>query len=134
MRRRGRKKGVPHDLVIGALPCAAISRALGLELNEGEVLLSRGAQRHAERRHPKEYAICLPHIATVVANPLYVGDDFRNPGKIELISRIRAASISVLVAVNLMRDIRGKYHIESFYPVSDEKIENRRRRGFLKVV
>ena len=135
LRRHGEKqRATIPDLVIGTLPHVVINRCLGLELEAGNVVLTRGAQRHAAKRHPKEYAMCLPQIASVVVRPLYVGDDFKNSGKIELIGRIRAASISILVAVNVRRDEHGNYHIESFYPVSDEKINNRRRKGFLRVV
>jgi hypothetical protein len=120
------------DLVIGPLPSGAINRALGLELEDGDVVLSLGAQRHALKRHPKDYALCLPHLSAVVASPLYIGEDFKNAGKIELVGRIRTAAISILVAVNVERNTRGQYQIASFYPVSEDKIENRRRRGFLK--
>jgi hypothetical protein len=125
-------KSATSDLVIGAIPSMAINRALGLELADGSVVLSRGAQRHALKRHPKDYALCLPHLSVIVTSPLYVGDDFKNSGKIELVGRLRAAAISILVAVNVERNARGQYQIASFYPVSEDKIENRRRRGFLK--
>ena len=70
---------------IGPLPYQAINNALGLELNAGDVVMSVNAQRHAQRRHPRDYARCFPHIAAVVGNPLYVRDDFKNHGKIEMV-------------------------------------------------
>jgi hypothetical protein len=37
------------------------------------------------------------------------------------------------VAVNLERDARGQYHVASFYPVSEVKVQTRRFKGFLKI-
>jgi hypothetical protein len=57
------------DLIIGPLPIDAINRTLGTELEAGDVILTRGAQRHAYKRHPEDYPKCLPHLAGVIANP-----------------------------------------------------------------
>jgi hypothetical protein len=86
------------DLVIGPLPHDVINKTLGMELHPGEVIFTRAAQIHAARRHPAEFPHCLPHVGTVVLNPLYIGDDGRNPEKIELIARIQALGQPLLVA------------------------------------
>jgi len=97
----------------------------------GEVIFSVGAQVHEERRvQPSSCFACL--IAGIIATPLFIGDDHKNPG-IELISRVAAANAMVLVAINLEPDGAGRYHILSLYTVKAEKIENRRQKGFLKV-
>jgi hypothetical protein len=129
------KKHIPKipDLILGSLPIDIINFTLGFELEPGDVVLTRGAQRHAATRHPFDYPICLPHISAVVANPLYVGDDLRNHGKIELISRIAAVGSHILVAVNVRMDEDGRYHVESFYPVSEKKIQGRKDKGHLKI-
>ncbi|NYG45308.1 hypothetical protein GGD67_002766 [Bradyrhizobium sp. IAR9] len=57
-----------------------------------------------------------------MTDPLYIGDDHKNPG-IELISRVVAADSMVLMAIKLDRDEQGRYHVLSFYPV---KAENRK--------
>jgi hypothetical protein len=126
------KRSKQPELVLGPLPADTINKTVGTELEPGDVVLSRAAQAHAARRHPVEYPLCLPHLATVVGDPLYIGDDLKNSG-IELIGRIQTVGSFVLVAVTMTRDKRGRYNVCSFYPVSREKIENRRKRGFVKV-
>jgi hypothetical protein len=121
------------DLIIGPLPVDTINKTIGMELESGDVVFSRAAQTHAARQHPVEYPICQPHLATVVCDPLYIGDDHRNPGKIELIGRVPAVNSFVLAVVAIEKDATGRYHICSFYTVQKEKIESRRQKGFLKV-
>jgi hypothetical protein len=75
----------------------------------------------------------MPHLAKVICDPLYVGDDYKNPDSIELIGRIHIVNSFVLVAIEMKKDKRGRYNICSFYPVSKEKVDNRRKRGFLKI-
>jgi len=119
------------ELLLGPLPADAINDTLGTELEPGEVVFSIPAQKHALRRHPDDFARCLPHVGGVVTGPLYVGDDFRNPGKIELVSRLPVLGGGLLVAVALERDNTGRYHVASVYPVSQSKIDTRRRAGTL---
>jgi len=119
------------ELILGQLPADAINGTLDTELEPGEVVFSIPAQKHAMRRHPDDFARCLPHVGGVVTGPLYVGDDFRNPGKIELVSRLPVLGGGLLVAVALERDDAGRYHVASVYPVSQSKIDTRRRAGTL---
>lgn len=118
------------DLVLGPLPVEAINKTLELELDEGDVVFTGAAQKHAASRHPDDYAKCLPHVAAIVANPLYLGDDFENEGKIELVGR--PLGTPILVAVSIEKDARGRYHVVSVYPVSEGTIEGRRKKGRLK--
>lgn len=130
----GKSRGVRIvDLQLGPLPTDVINATLELDLEPGLVILSRGAQKHALSSHPNDYPLCLPHVAAVVADPLYIGDDFRNPGRIELIGRVPAIGTFMLVAVTIERDAAGRYNVCSFYPISDKKIQPRRERGFLRV-
>ncbi|MBR1195304.1 hypothetical protein JQ574_04595 [Bradyrhizobium sp. AUGA SZCCT0158] len=115
------------------MPVLAINKTLGTEIVAGEVVLTRGAQRHAYRRHPDDYPKCLPHLAAVIANPRYIGDDHSNSG-IEIWGWIPSLGELVLVAVELNRDADGRYQISSFYMVSEKKAQTRRQKGFLKVV
>lgn len=121
------------DLPLCPMPVDVINVTMEMELDPGEVVLSKGAQVHALARHPDEYPVCLPHVAAVVANPLYIGDDFKNPGSIELIGRVPAIGSFMLVAVTVTRDANGCYNVCSFYPITEKKIQPRRERGFLKV-
>jgi hypothetical protein len=119
-------------LELGPLPADAINRTLGHDLESGNVILSVAAQRHALRRHPEEYAKCMPHIASAVSRPDFLGDDFKNHGKIELVVRVPALGGGLLVAVVIEPDGDGNYNVSSFYPVSAAKIENRRQKLHLK--
>jgi hypothetical protein len=103
-----------------------------MELDPGEVIFTRAGQIHSERRHPADYARCAQHLAAIVSNPFYIGDDLENAG-IELIARLPAIGEFVLVAVTVTPDALGRYRISSFYVVSNEKIQSRREKGFLRV-
>ena len=121
------------DLLLGPLPSDAINRTLGLELEPGEVVLSSAAQRHALRSHPKDFARCLAHVGPVIIRPHYLGDDFKNHGKIELVARVAALGSGLLVAIIVEPIADGRYAVASFYPVGERKIENRRQSGHLKI-
>ena len=121
------------DLYLGPLPIQVINRTLGTDFMSGEVLFTRAAQIHAERRHPEEYPLCLPHVGLVIRNPLYIGDDFKNHGKIELIARIPQIGGALLVAINMEQEEEGTYHVCSMYPVSEGKVQKRKEKGYLLV-
>lgn len=127
------KHNAPVDLVLGALPTKLIFETLGIELENGLVVFSAAAQIHASRRHPAEFPQCLPFVGDIVTSPLYLGDDARNPGKIECISRVPSLGSGVLVALSLEPDEKGRYHVTSIYPIGYSKIEARRSAGYLKV-
>ena len=122
-----------QDLILGPLPVSMVNRLFGLELLPGKVFLSRAAQIHASRRHPHDYESCLPHISRIIAEPLYIGDDFKNKGKIELIGRAITDRFTILIAVKIEPETNGHYHVVSFYPIAERKVENRRAKGYLKV-
>jgi hypothetical protein len=128
-----KRHGSRHpDLILGPLPVGIINRTLGTQLEPGDVVLTRGAQAHANRRHPNDYPKCLPHLGSVLAFPRYIGDDFRNTG-IEIVGQVNAIGSLVLVAVELVPDALGRYEVASFYMISEKKAQSRRQRGFLKV-
>lgn len=74
------KREKRKELLLGPLPVAKINAVLETELVAGDVVFSVGAQVHAERRHPKEFLLCLPYLSGIVTDPLYIGDDHKNPG------------------------------------------------------
>ncbi len=115
--------------LFGPLPARAINDALAMELDDGEVIMSVNAQRHAQKHHPEDYARCFPHVAAIVTSPLYVSDDFRNHGKIEMVGRPVGFPDWLLVAVEVSLDSEGRYNVVSFYPISDKKVQNRRENG-----
>ena len=122
---------LPAPLYFGPLPVVHINLALQLELDAGETVMSGRAQLHASRRHGEDYCRALPHVANVLANPLYFGDDFRNKGKIEIVGRPQGWSEHLLVAVHIIQDAEGRYHITSIYPISAKKVEARRAKNHL---
>jgi hypothetical protein len=65
---------------------------------------------------------------------MYLRDDFKNGGKIELIARVAALGSGLLIAVEIEPDELGRYRIASMYPVSQKKIDNRREAGTLLIV
>lgn len=129
MSRASRSKLPP--IVFGPLPVRAPNHALGLELDDGEAIMSANAQQHAQSRHSQHFARCFPHIASVIATPLYIRDDFRNDGKIELVGRPVSLADYLLVAVEIVMDVAGRYHVASFYPISEKKVAVRRDSGHL---
>ncbi len=123
-----------ESYVFGELPVQAINTALDLELESGRAVMSVRAQKHAQRRHPPDYARCFPHVAAVITSPLYVRDDFINEGKLELVGRPVGLADYLLVAVELALDDQGRYNVVSFYPVSEAKVQKRRESGHLRRV
>jgi hypothetical protein len=128
MSRRPKKS----DLTICDLPVASVNLTLELELEPGVVVLTRAYQVHAERRHPDDYAKCLPHLATVITNPLYIGDDFDNPDGIELVGKVPGFHEFLFVAIKLRPDEFGRYHVATFHLATQGKINSRREKNFLK--
>ena len=102
------------QLDFGPLPVDLINRTTGLELEAGNAFFSINAQKHAAKRHPLEYSKALPHVAAVIADPMYLGDDFKNHGKIELVARVAALGNALLVAVEVTKDDNGRYNVTSF--------------------
>lgn len=127
-----KKHNIPPELKLGPLPVEMVFRTLQLDLDAGEVVFSGAAQIHASNRHPEDYAACLPYAGAIVTNPLYIGEDAKNPGKIEFIARPATYAQGILVAVVIEPDGNGNYHVASIYPLGAKKIENRRRSGYLK--
>lgn len=132
MSRPSKPKLVPY--LFGPLPVEGINAALKLELDPGDVVMSIRAQKHAQNRHPVDYARCFPHVASIVTGPLYVRDDFKNSDKIEMVGKAAGLPDWLLVAVEIAVDEEGRYNVTSFYPISEQKIENRKQSGHLKRV
>lgn len=122
------------DLCLGSLPVEAINKTLGYDLEPGEVIFSAAAQKHAYQRHPNDFGRCLPFVGNSVLKPNYLGDDFKNHGKIEMISRLPLIGGGLLVALAIEPNGQGQYSVTSMYPIDDRKIENRRQNMRLKIV
>jgi hypothetical protein len=93
------KKSKKVPKILGPLPVDLINQALETELEAGDLIVPVGMDVHISRNRPGEYARLEPHLAAIIKNPLYVGDDFKNNG-FELIGCIPGPALEfVLVAV-----------------------------------
>jgi len=119
-------------VLFGALPVVHINATLEMDLEAGNVVMSANAQKHAANKHP-EFTQCLAFASVVLANPLYLGDDTRNPGKIEIIGRPPLLGSAMLIAVEIAKDKRGNYNVTSIYKLKNETVENRKANGHLKI-
>lgn len=123
------------DIFPGAIPDDAIYATLEIELEGGDVKFSAPAQRHAYRRHPEDVPLIIPHLSQVISDPMYMGDDHRNPGKIELVRPILGTGKSALVALTIEKnDDDGFYHICSSYLITQSEVDRKRAKGILKNV
>ena len=132
MSKANRPKLVPY--MFGPLPTEGINGALKLELDSGDVVMSIRAQQHVQRKRPVDFARCFPHVASIIATPLYVRDDFKNEGSVELVGKSDGLPDWLLVAVEISLDEDGRYNVTSFYPISDKKVENRKLSGHYRRV
>lgn len=117
---------------LGPLPVEAINRALGLELDAGEVWMTGTAQAHVANEHPEDYSTCLCHLSRTVGEPLYIGQGPHRTN-IELVTRTRSSpDITILVAVG-MQPKCGRYFVRSMYRINEDKITNHRLKRYLKL-
>ena len=123
------------DIFPGAMPSEAVFQTLGIELEPGEVKFSAPAQRHAYKRHPKDVPKIVPHLSQLIASPTYLGDDHRNPGKIELVGRVPGSLGAALIALTVEKnETDGFYHVCSSYLITQSELDRKRDKGILKIV
>lgn len=114
------------------LPVEAIEEKLAVKLAEGPVELSAGAKLHATKRHPDDVPLILPHLADIIAAPLYVGQNPKHPGKIELIGRIPQRFGGALVSIEILDfDKNGTHNICSMYLINQSKFDRLLSNGAL---
>jgi len=65
---------------------------------------------------------------------MYMGDDFRNPGKIEFVRRIPGGTKSALIALTVEKGADGFYHVCSAYLISQSDVDKKRDKKILKHV
>lgn len=123
-----------YELRPGYFPDDIVFATLEIDVDPGEVVFSVPAQKHAHSRHPEDAPLIVPHLAQVLEDPMYVGDDLRNPGKIELVRVIPGAGgKSALIAVTVEKT-DGYYHICSSYLITQSEVDKKRAKGVLKNV
>lgn len=124
-----------YELRPGSFPDEIVYKSLQIEVDPGEVVFSVPAQNHANKLHPGDAALIIPHLSLVIEDPTYVGDDLRNPGKIELVRAIpNSGGRSALIAITVEMDHRGLYNVCSSYLISQSEVDRKRSKGILKNV
>jgi len=133
MVRRSKNKLI--DIFPGDMPVKAIYLTLGIEAEEGAVKCGAPAIKHAQANHPEDVPTIIPHLSQLIESPLYMGDDHRNPGKIEFVGRIPGQAGAALVAVTVERNENdGFYHVCSMYMISQAELDKKRDKGILRNV
>lgn len=124
-----------YKLRPGKFPDNIVHKTLGIDVDPGEVIFSAPAQSHANKRHPGDAALIIPHLSQVIEDPMYVGDDFNNVGKIELVRMIPySGGQSALIALTVEMDDKGFYNICSSYLITQSEVDKKRNKGILKNV
>lgn len=123
-----------RDIPGGKMPCDIIKKTLGIYVEPGDVVLSVAAQKHIIKRHPGELEYILPRLSQVIENPLYIGDDHRNPGKIEFVTPLPARDRFILISVTIEKNSgENNYHVCSAFLISQSKTDKRRNEKILLV-
>lgn len=118
-------------LNFGPLAVAAIERTIGLELDEGDVWLSKAAHGHIARDHPADYPAILGLIRTAINDPDYIGQKPNHAGNYYLVCRTRVGG--ALVALGIEQNEHGNHNIKSAYSISQAKIDSYRQSGHLHI-
>ncbi|MDR7028895.1 hypothetical protein [Rhizobium rosettiformans] len=118
-------------LILGELPVHQLRR-FGLDLNPGLVSFSIPAQKHAFKSHPDTFMSCLPFVSQAVVDPSHVGQSPKHAAEgFELIREARQSELIILVAVLIRPSRQGVYLVKSVYPIDQNKLANRLRKGHL---
>ena len=74
-------------------------------------------------------------VAGVVVTTFVLQDGKRNNDRIELVGRAPASGYdAILVAVRIELDDMGRYRVCSLYPISEERVQNRKEKGRLVII
>lgn len=124
-----------QTLVLGRLPHALVSAALGMAVPDGVVHFTRAAQFHSYKRHGADFLICHAYVAQVVAQPNFIGQkpDHAHDG-FEMILEIPTDGLNILAALALRPCNRGIYQVRSLYRIDAATIARRIRKNYLKRV
>ena len=121
-------------LSLGPLPAKIVSDCIEVEVPDGAVHFSIPAQNHSYKRHGREFLACLPYLSQAIATPNYIGQAPNHDKAFEVIYSTPDNGMNILIAVQIRLDNRGRYQLHSVYPINDDKIERRQRKGFIKQV
>lgn len=121
-------------LRVGPLAARQINRALGLELESGDVWVSRACHRHIAKDHPDDYPYIKANIIEIVRDPTWVGQDPKHGRNFYLVRRLPDADDLplALVAIGLEMTRHGTYSVRSAYRIKQDDVDRRILRGSLK--
>ena len=119
-------------LDLGPLPVGKINGVLGSSLTAADAHFSVRAQSHSLMRHPDDFELCRQYVGQIVSNPNYIGQAPGQNDGFELIGEIPQEQAIILVAIKLRLDKAGRYIVASTYPIDQNKLERRLRKGFIK--
>ena len=121
---------------IGQLPFDKINKALGTELDEGEVWMSRHAHEHIAVDHPEDYPFIMAALVEIVTGPLYVGQDPKHGGNFYVIKPLGedAPNPHGLVVIGLVPNKYGSYNVRSAYTTNQDTVNQRRAAKRLHVL
>jgi hypothetical protein len=113
---------------VGDLPVDKINKALGVELDAGEVWVSAHAHRHIAQDHPDIYDEIIAAIFEIVTAPLYVGQDPRHGENFYVVRRLpeSAARPFGLVAIGFEKGPSGVYNVRTAYGINQDTVDKRR--------
>jgi hypothetical protein len=121
-------------LSLGPLPAKLVTDCLNVEVPDGAVHFSIPAQNHAYKRHGRDFLACMPYLSQAIATPHYIGQAPGQRKSFEVIYESPDDGLTILIAIQIRVDNRGRYQLSSVYPVDSSKVERRVRRGFVKPV
>lgn len=113
---------------VGPLPFDKINRALGTELDEGDVWISKAAHEHIAVDHPEDYPFIMAALVEIVTGPLYVGQDPKHGQNFYLVKGLPANAPNPhgLVAIGLEVNRYGDYNVRTAYSINQETVNQRR--------
>ena len=120
--------------ILGPLPADQINKALGLELEPGDVYCSAGVHHKIATKHQDDYQLFLQQFPLCLASPAYVGQPPKHLDKIELVRRFRSAGKVLLLAITLEKNSHGNYALASAYTIREEQVETRKQAKTLVIL
>ena len=99
---------------------------------EGTVRFTVGAQVHAYKRHEDEFMRCFPFLSETLTSPSHVGQapKHKHDG-FELIKVFAQQPLITLMAVGLRMSNDSHYDVNSVYPIDEDALARRVRKGFV---
>lgn len=113
---------------VGPLPVDKVNRALGVDLEPGEVWVSADCHRHIAEDHPDDYPFVVQAIFEIVAGPLYVGQDPKHHRNFYFVKSLPdgAPNPQGLVSIGFEPNKFGGYNVRTAYSISQSDVDARR--------